>query len=440
MYIEENKLVKEEYLSIMKDYYESKRKINILKQNLQVKIIDELIYKFNIQNDKYKSFTNKYSCTNNELISLSNCYSGLEYTQQNLKQNIKVQQDTSVLREHYYDCKINKNKQKVFSFNNKELINNVEQRRCLCEQIFFYMSNLILRILNKVPQLMNNLMLDSYDKIHYQNITIINEMHSDNIKYMIILFKKFSLCLFYLLFNTISKELSYNTSFEHNKQGFVIVPLFTKKNINLLSKEIERMKEQNKNNLLKKNEISILKNLNIISSEIPNEMSSEERILNLRNQKMKQSGKFSQTNMFSRFISYIKVQQHNSISLKKARNEYVSQEEESNAVNFKSKYIEGHERQIKNLFSKFQNDLVYKDKNPNDYTTFYYIKPSNFGKTSLTNFQQSTKMETSINKTTIGKSIFNLEPSKIISKSKVKQTMLDGNKIVMKVKIKINPN
>ena len=287
---------------------------------------------------------------------------------------------------------------------------------------------------------MNNLMLDSYDKIHYQNITIINEMHSDNIKYMIILFKKFSLCLFYLLFNTISKELSYNTSFEHNKQGFVIVPLFTKKNINLLSKEIERMKEQNKNNLLKKNEISILKNLNIISSEIPNEMSSEERILNLRNQKMKQSGKFSQTNMFSRFISYIKVQQHNSISLKQARNEYVSQEEESNAVNFKSKYIEGHERQIKNLFSKFQNDLVYKDKNPNDYTTFYYIKPSNFGKTSLTNFQQSTKMETSINKTTIGKSIFNLEPSKIISKSKVKQTMLDGNKIVMKVKIKINPN
>jgi hypothetical protein len=31
-------------------------------------------------------------------------------------------------------------------------------------------------------------------------------------------------------------------------------------------------------------------------------------------------------------------------------------------------------------------------------------------------------METSINKTTIGKSIFNSEPSKIISKPKVKQT------------------
>jgi hypothetical protein len=101
-----------------------------------------------------------------------------------------------------------------------------------------------------VPKLRNNLMLDSYDKIRYKNITIINQMNSDNIKYMIILFKKFSLCLFYLVFNTISKELSYNTSFESNKQEFVIVPLFRKKNINLISKEIERMKEQNKNNLL----------------------------------------------------------------------------------------------------------------------------------------------------------------------------------------------
>lgn len=90
MYIEENKLFKEEYLSIMKDYYESKRKINILKSNLQVKTIDEFIYKFNIKNDKYKSFINKYSFINNELISLSNCYSGLENTLQNLKQNIKV--------------------------------------------------------------------------------------------------------------------------------------------------------------------------------------------------------------------------------------------------------------------------------------------------------------------------------------------------------------
>jgi hypothetical protein len=44
---------------------------------------------------------------------------------------------------------------------------------------------------------------------------------------------------------------------------------------------------------------------------------------------------------------------------------------------------------LNNLFSKFRNDLVYKDKNPNDYTTFYYTKPSNFGKTSLINFQQS---------------------------------------------------
>jgi hypothetical protein len=88
--------------------------------------------------------------------------------------------------------------------------------------------------------------------------------------------------------------------------------------------------------------MDILKNLNISSSEILNEISSEEGILNLRNQKMKQGRKISQTNMLSRFISYIKVQQHNSISLKKARHEYVSQEEESNAVNFKSKYIEGH--------------------------------------------------------------------------------------------------
>lgn len=126
--------------------------------------------------------------------------------------------------------------------------------------------------------------------------------------------------------------------------------------------------------------------------------------------------------MLSRFISYMKVQQHNSISFKKARHEYISQEEESNAVNFKSKYIEGHEKQIKNLVSKFQNDLIYKNKNPNDYMTFYYIKPSNFNKTSLTNFPQLTKMETFINNASIGKSIFNLEPRKIISKTKVKQT------------------
>ena len=180
------------------------------------------------------------------------------------------------------------------------------------------------------------------------------------------------------------------------------------------------MKKQNNNNLLKKNEMDILKNLNINSSEIPNEMSSEKGKLNLRNQK--KNGKISQTNMLSRFISYMKVQQHNSISLKKARHEYISQEEESNAVNFKSKYIEGHEKQIKNLVSKFQNDLIYKNKNPNDYMTFYYIKPSNFNKTSLTNFPQLTKMETFINNASIGKSIFNLEPRKIISKTKVKQT------------------
>ena len=431
---EENKLVNDDYLSIKKEYYESKLKINLIMTYLKVKTIDELIYKFNIHNDTYKHFKNGYTFTNHELLSLHCYYSKLENKLQEIKSQIELEKQTKVPRSSYNDKEI-VIKEKALSSNtfiNNELSKFVETKRCLCEKVLFYMSDLIVHAFHTIPRLKQHLMLNSYENILNKDLTILNELTTENVRQSVIIFRQFVICFFYLLTTSISNELvnnalqdtsntnSYTT--RNNKQGITIVQLFTRKNINILYKEIERVKEyyETKTSLLKKSEMDILKNLNINSNDSNTEMMSTDGLSKSKENKMKAKGKVSQTAMLGRFIAYMKVQQQNSISLKKARNEYVSHEEESNAENVKSRFIEGHERQIKNVFSKFQNDLVYHDKNPDDYKTFYITKSSSCTKSS--SYLPKTKgVHSTTNKINLRKSIFDSEHTTFVPKQKPKE-------------------
>lgn len=428
---EENKMVNNDYLSIKKEYYESKIKINLIMTYLKVKTIDDLIYKFNIHNDTYKHFKNGYTFTNHELISLYSYYSQLENRLNEIQSQIELEKQTKIPRSSYNDQEII-NKEKILTsntFTNNELSKFVETKRCLCERVLFYMSDLIVHTFHTIPRLKQHLMLNSYENIINNDLTILNELTTDNIRHSVIIFRQFAMCFFYLLSTSISNELANNNQQDtsnnnsyttrHNNQGINIVQLFTRKNINILYKEIERVKEyyEMKMNLLKKSEMDILKNLNINSNDSNTEMMSTDGLSKSKENKMKTKGKVSQTVMLSRFISYMKVQQQNSISLKKARNEYVSHEEESNAENVKSRFIEGHERQIKNVFSKFQNDLVYQDKNPDDYKTFYITKSSNFNSNrNNINLPKTKEAHTTTNKINLRKSIFNSEQTILIPK------------------------
>ena len=436
---DENKLANEEYLSIKKEFYESKIQINLIMAYLKVKTIDELIHKFNIHNDTYKHFKNGYTFTNHEIIKLHSYYSKLENKLQAIKAQIELEKQTKVPRSNYYDREILDNEKALSSnrFINNELSKYVETKRCLCERVLFYMSDLVVHTFHTVPRLKQTLMLNSYEHIVNKDLTILNEPTIDDIRHSVIIFRQFAMCFFYLLSTAISNELANNipldtsntNSHTHRnvKQGLTVVQLFTRKNVNILYKEIERVKEyyETKTNMLKKSEMDILKNLNINSNDTNTDIMASDGLTKSKEKKMKSQGKVSQTAMLSRFISYMKVQQQNSISLKKARNEYVSHEEESNAEHVKSRFIEGHERQIKSVFSKFQNDLVYQDKNPDDYKTFYITKSSssNFVKTSSTYLPKAQGARSTTNKISLRKSIFDSEQTPFVPKQKPKEDL-----------------
>lgn len=363
---------KKYYALVLKDYHQLHIALLKIFKALKVKKLTDVITNFNKIRDNYQNLNSSFFYSNFEIAKLTSTLSELENELKDVdnKIEIKVKKENYDL---YEDQQMRKTRGLIREtiFNVAEVKKLFEKKICFLQTIINFIYSHIQLIYQQHPTMQSLLIKEVAIFINTKKeLTIPPETnHSSFLKSMCLIFIQFSNFLFYLLLKSMSSGVNEFSSY--NKQENSLIPLYSRKSVVIYSKEVQKALEEmeTKKIIMRKNE----KEINALNR------AKTQRELTPCNQ-MNRNHLVSQSQMFEQFMNYMEDNKWNKpgyILSANSRGSVDSSVQGSTFYETRQKFIKDNTRKIKSIFCRFENELVYRDKNQMDAKTFY---PSQKGK------------------------------------------------------------
>ena len=368
-----------------KDYIKNLIHINEILYYLKVNSINELIQTFNHIKEEYLDLHSQFRYYNFEISKLNNIL-----TKQNIKLN-DIQNQIKVKKKKIFEKKIDnfiirRNESKIRSskYDCNIILRNVENKCIILQKITNYMIKCISKISNEVFTNENN---KEYSKIMLFDIDFndFNKIKKITL-YMIEIFQTFSNLFIKCIFSTFNHIIMINNKeFKNNE----IYNLSNSNILNYYNNSLIRAKKEvdDKNKIKNKIELSNLKSndnnnknnekegisqnelynnfIDYLYNEFLSLENSNKKKNNSENKNMKRNKTLMQ---FPDFMKTEKKENIPSLILHKNSSSLLNQ----SLNNFNSKtyssllnpkvFIKHHPKQIMKIIKKYQNDLVYSEK------------------------------------------------------------------------------
>ena len=370
---------KKEYLMIAKEYHQLNMNLIKIFKTLKVKKLEDVIINFNNIRDEYQNLKSSFYYYNTEIANLTGVLSKMDNELQNvnLKIEIKIKNEKNEIYENQTTRqKIGKIKETIFNF--KQMQSTYEKKICLLQTSINFIYSQIQYLWKNYPSLQSMVIKDVTIYISKQKeINIPYIIDTNFVKTLCMIFIQFTHFLFRLLLKSMANGISEVSSGNHQTGTF---PLYSRKSVVIFAKEVQRAFEEieTKKNIMRKNEKEIMsslikkKSFRIIQS---NQISPNQFV--------------SQSQMYEKFMNFM---EENSKNLNKpgyllshgSKSSIDTGGQNSTFYETRQKFIKNNTRKIQKLFGKFENELVYRDKNLQDKHTFYQphkVKLQNSGST-----------------------------------------------------------
>lgn len=363
---------KKYYALISKDYHQLHISLLKIFKALKVKHLTDVITNFNKIRDNYQNLKSSFFYSNLEIARLTGTLSELdnELKDVNNKIELKVKKENYDL---YEDQQMRKTTGLIreAKFNLSEVKKLFENKTCFLQTILNFIYSNIQSIYQQHPALHSLLIKDVSIFLNTKKELIIPPETEDPsfLKSMCQIFIQFSNFLFYLLLKSMSSGVNEFSSY--NKQENSLIPLYSRKSVVIYSKEVQKALDEmeTKKLIMRKNE----KEINALNR------AKTHRDFTPCNQ-LNRNHLVSQSQMFEQFMNYMEDNKWNKpgyLLSANSRGSVDSSVQGSTFYETRQKFIKDNSRKIKSIFCRFENELVYRDKNQSEMKTFY---PSQKGK------------------------------------------------------------
>jgi len=378
-----NKMIKRDIDWNKRDYLKNYIQIMKILFYLKVNSINELIPTFNHIKEEYQGLHTKFSYYNLEISKLNNIFTQQEKKLNDIKLKIKIKKKNKELHNDTLIIRRKESKVREIKFYCNLLLKNINSQFILLQKLIDFMNQYIITFRKDFSFLISEKKIKKFTKLIIADINLTNILEvKKTLLYLSNLFQHFCIllmkCIFFI-FNNLNIEYLQNNNIKKNSFLF---PLFHSNILEMFNQSIIRaIKQADVKNQIK-NEAELLSNLksnNKNNNNHEKEGISQKELFNQFQEYLYREGidiennkkaiQNNNKNIYKFKIDFFKgninkkisiINKNPSLILNKTMNSFNSTTYSS--IFDSSLFLLKHPKQIMKIMEKYQNDLVFPEK------------------------------------------------------------------------------